>query len=187
MRRQYEGGAAASVLTSALAASTAAQTIFCNNLTNWPTGSGGRPFNVVIDRGTASEEKILCSSRAGNTLTVYNVGPVNGRGYDGTPVTAHTVNAIVEHVFTAIDADEANAHVNTASGAHGVNGSLVGTTDTQTLTNKTLASPTITSATINTATIGSSTLVNPTINGATFTGDIQGLEIGFSPFLLMGA
>lgn len=115
MRRQYEGAAQASVLTSALGSSTADLTIFCNNLSNWPTGTGGRPFYVVIDRGKANEEKILCASRAGNTLSVYNVGLVNGRAADDTPISAHSVNAVIEHVFTATDADEANEHVNSAS------------------------------------------------------------------------
>lgn len=166
MRRQYEGAAQASVLTSALGSSTADLTIFCNNLSNWPTGTGGRPFYVVIDRGKANEEKILCASRSGNTLSVYNVGLVNGRAADGTPISAHSSNAVIEHVFTATDADEANSHVNASGTVHGVAGVLVGTTDTQTLSNK--------------------TLTNPTINGATFSGDINGLEVGFSQFFLMG-
>lgn len=138
MRRQYEGAAQASVLTSALGSSTADLTIFCNNLSNWPTGTGGRPFYVVIDRGKANEEKILCASRAGNTLSVYNVGLVNGRAADGTPISQHSANAVIEHVFTATDADEANAHVNASAGVHGIVGNVVGTSDVQTLSNKTL-------------------------------------------------
>ena len=112
MRREYVGGAQAARLTSSLAGSTTALTISCNDLTNWPTGTGGTPFYVVIDRGTASEEKILCASRSGNTLTVYDVGLVNGRGADDTSITSHANNAVIEHVFTAADADEANAHIN---------------------------------------------------------------------------
>lgn len=166
MRRQYEGGAQSSVLTSALGSSTADLTIFCNNLSNWPTGTGGRPFYVVIDRGKTNEEKILCASRSGNTLSVYNVGLVNGRAADGTPISAHSSNAVIEHVFTATDADEANSHVNASANVHGIVGNVVGTTDTQTLSSK--------------------TLTNPTINGATFTGDVTGLEVGFNSFLLMG-
>ena len=115
MRREYKGAAQSSVLTSALGASTADLTIFCNDLTNWPTGVSGRPFYVVIDRGKSNEEKILCSSRSGNTISVYNDGLTNGRAADGTPISQHSINAIIEHVFTATDADEANAHVNSAS------------------------------------------------------------------------
>ena len=115
MRRSYEGAAQAAQLTSALGGSTSNLTIYCDDLTNWPTGTGDRPFFVVIDRGKATEEKILCDSRSGNVLTVYNSGLVNGRAADDTSITAHSSNAVIEHVFTATDADEANAHVNTAS------------------------------------------------------------------------
>lgn len=172
MRRQYAGAAFASVLTAELAASAGALTISCDDLTNWPDGTVG-PFYVVVDRGLATEEKILCVSRTANTLTVYNSGGTNGRGADGTSVQAHNVNAVIEHVFTATDADEANYHVNSVSGVHGVTGSVVGTSDTQTLTNKTLTSPDINGA---------------TLNNTTFTGDVIGLPLDpISPFLLMGA
>ena len=114
MRRSYEGAAQAAQLTASLGGSTANLTIYCDDLTNWPTGTGSQPFFVVIDRGKASEEKILCASRASNVLTVYDSGLVNGRAADGTSITAHSSNAVIEHVFTATDADEANAHVNTS-------------------------------------------------------------------------
>lgn len=166
MRRQYAGAAYASVLTVELAASAGALTITCDDLTNWPDGTVG-PFYVVVDRGLATEEKILCVSRTSNILTVYNSGGTNGRGADGTSVQAHTVNAAIEHVFTATDADEANLHVNSSSGVHGITGSVVGTTDTQTLTNKTLNGATL-------------------AGNISFTGTTEGLELT-SPFLLMGA
>jgi len=59
MRREYRGGAAPSYLSSALGNSTADLSIFCNDLANWPTGTGTKPFFVVIDRGTAVEEKFF--------------------------------------------------------------------------------------------------------------------------------
>ena len=166
MRRQYAGAAFASVLTADLAASAGALTITCDDCTNWPDGTVG-PFFVVVNRGLATEEKILCVSRTVNTLTVYDDGITVGRGADGTSIQAHTINSVIEHVFTATDADEANLHVNSSSGVHGVTGSVVGTTDTQTLSSK--------------------TLTNPTINGATFTGTINGIEVGLNPFFLIGA
>lgn len=166
MRRSYAGGAKPAYLTTALGGTTAELTIECDDLSNYPTGAAG-PFYIVIDRGLVSEEKILCSSRSSNTITVYESGLTTGRGADGTTVLAHAIGAEVEHVFTATDADEANLHVNSTSGVHGASGSIVGTTDTQTLTNKTLSGATMSGVT-------------------TFTGTTEGLELT-SPFLLMGA
>lgn len=166
MRRSYAGGAKPAVLTAILNGTTGDLTIECDDLSNYPTGATG-PFYVVVDRGKVSEEKILCASRSSNTITVYDTGLVTGRGADGTTVASHAIGAELEHVFTATDADEANLHVNSNSGVHGVAGSVVGTSDTQTLSNK--------------------TLTNPTINGATFTGTINGIEVGLNPFFLIGA
>lgn len=112
MRREYQGAAQSARLTVSLGGTTGDLTIYCDDLSNWPTGVSGRPFYVVIDRNTSAEEKILCASRSGNVITVYNVGGNNGRGADDTSITAHANNAVIEHVFTATDADEANSHVN---------------------------------------------------------------------------
>ena len=166
MRRSYSGGAKPAYLDVALGGTTGDLTIECDDLTNWPTGSPG-PFYIVIDRNLVSEEKILCSSRSGNTITVYSSGLSTGRGADGTTIASHAIGAEVEHVFTATDADEANAHVNASSGVHGLTGNVVGDTDTQTLTNK--------------------TLTDVSINGATFSGTIEGIEVGLNPFFLIGA
>jgi len=115
MRREYRGGARAATLTQPLGGSTADQTIFCDNLANWPTGVNNRPFFVVVGRNTPLEEKILCSSRSGNVITVYNQGTVNGRGADETNLATHPTGAVIEHIFTATDANEANLHTNTSN------------------------------------------------------------------------
>jgi hypothetical protein len=112
VRRSYSGAASETQLTAVLNGTTAALTIDCEDLSNYPTGASG-PFYIVVDRNQVTEEKILCSSRTGNTITVYSSGLTTGRGADGTTVMTHSIGASVEHVFTATDADEANAHVNT--------------------------------------------------------------------------
>ena len=129
MRREYVGGAQTARLTSALGNTTADLTIYCNDLTNWPTGVDGRPFYVVIDRGTVAEEKILCASRSGNTLTVFDDGVTTGRAADDTGIVSHSINATIEHVFTATDADEANAIVTLV--ASGNNGEIFVSDNTQ--------------------------------------------------------
>lgn len=75
-----------------------------------------------------------------------------GAGYSG----AGSPGGIEGHL-TDIAADIVT-HANLSTGVHGVSGSVVGTTSTQTLTNKTLTSPTITSPTISNATITSPTI-----------------------------
>ena len=140
MRRSYKGAANRVQLTNVLGGSTDDLTIQTTTMNNWPDGVIG-PFFIVIDRDLASEEKILCATKSGNTLTVYDDGVVNGRGADGTSVTSHASGAFVEHVFTATDADQANQHVNTehlhiltvtsaSRPASPVNGQVIYETDT---------------------------------------------------------
>lgn len=91
------------------------------------------PYILILDRGKSSEEVVLVTAAAGTVLTIT-------RGYDTTTAFSHSLGAEVSHGISAIDPREANIHVNATSGVHGVSASLVGTTDTQTLTNKTLGS-----------------------------------------------
>lgn len=138
MRRQFAGGAKPTTLAANLGGSTADLSITGTSFANYPDGSVG-PFYIVIDRGQVSEEKILCASRSGNVITVYNTG-TSGRGNDGTSVIAHSAGAIVEHVFTAVDADEANSHVNNVTSAHGLTiANVVTASGALTLTNKTIS------------------------------------------------
>jgi hypothetical protein len=72
-----------------------------------------------------------------------------------------------------------NAATDNPTVAHGATGAVVGTTNTQTLTNKTLTTPTIASFTNAThnhsnAAGGGATLTSPTISGPTISGTIAG-------------
>jgi hypothetical protein len=173
MRRQYAGGAKPTTLTANLGGSTSDLSITGTDFSNYPDGSVG-PFYVVIDRGQVSEEKILCASRSGNVITVYNTGLTNGRGNDGTSVVAHSAGSTIEHVFTATDADESNSHVNNSTTAHGLTiANVVTTTGTQTLSNKTISQSQITSLTTD---LGNKYNVYPAQDvqsGTTYTFDLD--------------
>lgn len=96
---------------------------------------GSTPFTLSLDYGAANEELVDVTAVGGLTLTVT-------RGVDGTAATTHNIGAVVRHVTSARDFTESRTHEASTSGVHGVTGNLVGTTDTQTLSNKTLSAAT---------------------------------------------
>ena len=100
-RREYQGAATPTTITSSITNSATSLTLTAT--TGWPTGL----FSAVIDPGLAGEEKILCTSRSGTTVTITT------RGYDGTAAAAHNAGATIYPVPTAVDFDEANALINT--------------------------------------------------------------------------
>ena len=96
------------------------------------TGFPAAPFILALEPGTANQEVVLVTGVAALNLTVT-------RGYDSTTGVSHNAGAVVQHSHAAIEFREANAHVNATGAVHGVVGNLVGTTDTQTLTDKTIS------------------------------------------------
>ena len=125
--RSYAGGATPTTLATSIAANDLTFTL--NSTTNWyetdlvnstghpsanPLGNSG-PFVVALDYGTATEEKILCSSVVLSTgvVTVW-VDPSNssntGRGYDGSAAQPHTSGSsgTALPVFTSTEAGVAN-------------------------------------------------------------------------------
>ena len=136
--RKYSSRSQQTTLSAALTSSgTSATVVSGTSLLGGVTVSAGEIFTVVIDPDTALEEIVDVSAVSTNTLTIV-------RGRDGSSGVAHSAGAAVRHMAIGRDYREANTHIEAASGVHGVTGSVVGTTDTQTLTNKTLTSPTIT-------------------------------------------
>jgi hypothetical protein len=99
-RREYQGAAAPTTITSNITSSSTSLTL--TSTTGWPTGT----FSLVIDPGLAGEEKMLATSRSGSTVTITT------RGYDGTTATSHLAGAIIYPSPTAIDFDEANNLIN---------------------------------------------------------------------------
>lgn len=117
-RRDIVGGAAATTLATGIGSGDT--TIVVADATNWPTGSNG-DFFICLDRGNSGEEKVRCASRTGVTITVQT----SGRGADGTSAAAHSAGVSVEHVITALDADEANYAVSETVGKITTTGDLL--------------------------------------------------------------
>lgn len=172
-KRNYTNTATEAALASGITASDATFTV--TSFAGFPAA----PFTVAIDRGTASEEVVLVTSVGGSALT-------GTRGFDGTTAKSHAAGAQVLHVTVAKDYEEAGAHVAAVSGVHGVIGALVGTSDTQTLSNKSLVAPTISAPTVTGAAVlasatltgtlavsGSSVLQALTATAGTFSGNVS--------------
>jgi hypothetical protein len=76
--------------------------LLTGDVTNWNNTANGS-FYMVIDPGLSTEEKVLVGSRSGSALSSIT------RGVDGTTATSHNAGATCYPVFTAVDADQANA------------------------------------------------------------------------------
>lgn len=106
-------------------------TIMVASTTGFP---GSTPYTLALDYGGANEELVDVTAQAGLSLTVT-------RAVDSTSASTHNAGAVVRHVSSARDFTESRAHEAATENVHGVTGvgnDVVGTTSTQTLSNKTL-------------------------------------------------
>lgn len=100
-RRSYAGAAPACTLTNSITSGDTSA-LLTGDVTNWTTTASG-PFFMVIDPGLSTEEKVLVGARSGSSLSSMT------RGQDGTTAASHAAGASCYPVFTAVDADQANA------------------------------------------------------------------------------
>jgi len=110
--------------------SNSATTITVSSTTGFP---GTTPFTLVLDPGLATEEIVEVTNVSGLTLTIT-------RAVDGSSAQAHSAGVQnVQHMATARDYAEPQAHIAASQNVHGLSGgsSVVGTDTAQTLKNKT--------------------------------------------------
>jgi len=144
--RKYSSRSQQTTLTGALTSSgTSATVVSGSAILGGTTISAGETFTAVIDPDTALEEIVDVTAVSTNTLTIT-------RGVDGSTGQAHSAGAVVRHMAIGRDYREANTHIEATTG-HGATGAVVGTTNTQTLTNKTLTSPEVSGLTLTDASI----------------------------------
>ena len=146
--RKYSSRAQQTTLSGSITSGDTTMTVGSGaNLMGGKTPAVGETYTVVIDPDTALEEIVDVSNySSGNSLTI-------ARGIDGSTAVAHSAGAIVRHMVIGRDLSESNTHIEATTG-HGATGAVVGTTNTQTLTNKTLTSPTLTTPALGTPASG---------------------------------
>jgi len=105
-RKEFVGGAPATTVSGGI--TDIQTTLTLGSDTGWPTATTN-PFVAVIDRGLATEEKILVGSRTGTACSSIT------RGYDDTLGQAHSSGAAIEHAIDASTIDQVNRLANEAS------------------------------------------------------------------------
>lgn len=125
--RNYSSTAVATTIASAITSSDTSMTLTA------ATGLPSVPFTLVLDPDTANEEIVTVTARSGTSVTAMS------RAQESTTARSHAAGVAVKHMVTARDLQDAQDHIANTTTAHGVTGAVVGTTNSQTLTNKAIS------------------------------------------------
>lgn len=190
-RRSYKGAPVTNSLGGSTLASNATSITLSTAMSGWSTS--GTPFFIVIDPGTAKEEKVCVKYNTDTSLIVVDPAVTSGwtastagRGVDNTEPRQHDVGATIYPVFTAIEADQANELVSkyTTNGdivVHGTSGPKTISTGGSGSNNKVLvADSTVSDGGVKWASITADSLADSAVtsakilDGTIVNGDISG-------------
>lgn len=191
-RRSYKGAAVSNTVGGSGLAANATTITLGSAMSGWSTS--GTPFFVVVDPGTAKEEKMCVIYASSTTLTVVDpavtsswTASVNGRGADDTTDRAHDTGAVIYPVFTATEANQANELVSkyTTNGdivVHGSSGPKTIATGGSGNNNKVLiADSTVSDGGVKWATVGTDSITDSAItSGKIADGAIVNADINAS-------